>query len=117
MLRLISRASVVVVAVVFGLALPGCGSKITKENADKIKVGMSEKEVTDLLGSPTESEEVELPDLGAMFGGMPGLPAGEAAPVPKMPKKAKKSVWKEGDKTIAVVFLDGKVNNKETTGF
>jgi hypothetical protein len=87
------------------LAAPGCsgGSKVSKENADKINVGMSEKEVTDLLGSPAESAEVEVPDVGAALGGQVQM------------KKAKQSTWKDGNKVIAVTFLDSKVSAKVFT--
>jgi hypothetical protein len=117
MSRLMSRTAVAAVAVGLALALPGCGSKITKENADKIKNGMAEQEVTDILGSPTESVETDLPDFGAMFGGMPVPGGGEAPPMPQLPKKMRTSTWKNGDKQIVVMFLDGKVVQKQATGF
>jgi hypothetical protein len=47
-------------AVVIGLclAIAGCGSKITQANADKITTGMTEKAVSDLLGTPTETHQL-----------------------------------------------------------
>jgi hypothetical protein len=40
------------------LFVVGCGSsKVTSENFQKIKAGMTEKEVTDVLGSPTETKD------------------------------------------------------------
>src|SRR5262249_31435418 len=117
MSRVTSRPAVAAVAVGLALALPGCGSKITKENAEKIKNGMAEQEVTDILGSPTETTEADLPNLGAMIGGLPVPGGGEAPPMPQFPKKMRTSTWKNGDKQIVVMFLDGKVVQKQTTGF
>jgi hypothetical protein len=92
------------------LALAGCGGgKISKANADKVNTGMTEKEVSDLLGAPTETAEVAVPDMGGLLGGGAGVPG--------MPKKARQSIWKEGDKVIVVTFVDGKVSMKTTNGF
>ena len=60
-------------------------------------------------GAPTESSEVNLPDVG-------GLPGGDLPGLPKMPKGAKRSSWKDGTKVITVVFLDGKVVEKTISG-
>jgi hypothetical protein len=111
--RLIARASILILVIGLCLTISGCGSKITKANADKINTGMSEKEVSDILGSPTETAEVEMPDLGGLFGAM----TGGAVSTPNMPKKARQSTWKEGDKVIAVTFVDGKVVQKVSKGF
>jgi hypothetical protein len=96
------------------LVLSGCGSKINKANADKINTGMTEKEVSDILGAPTESSEIAMSDLGGMLGGLPG--GGSLPRMPAMPKKAKQSVWKDGSKSIAVTFVDGKVVQKASAG-
>src|SRR5262245_5247305 len=37
----------------------GGDTKITKANWDKVKDGMSEKEVTDLLGTPSETKDIK----------------------------------------------------------
>jgi hypothetical protein len=95
----------------FGVA--GCGlggSKITKANAEKVNTGMTEKEVSGLLGPPNESNEAVLPDIAGMLGG------GGAPGTPEMTKKARESVWKEGDKIITVQFIDGKVIAKTASG-
>jgi PBP1b-binding outer membrane lipoprotein LpoB len=60
--------------------------KVTKENFNKLKGGMAEKEVTDILGKPTETEDVTV---------------GNA--------KLKRLVWKSGNSSIRVDFQDGKV--------
>jgi hypothetical protein len=104
-----SRLALMVALAGLCLGVSGCGSKISKANADKINTGMTETEVSNLLGPPTESNEVALPDIGGMLGGgAPGMPT--------MPKKTRQSVWKEGEKAITVMFVDGKVMAKESKG-
>jgi hypothetical protein len=108
------RRGAVILAAALCLVLAGCGSKITKENADKIKPGMTEKEVSDILGAPTESAEANLPDVGKGAGvpGMPEMPQG----MPAAPKGGKSAVWKDGNRVIGIIFVDGKVNAKTTSG-
>ena|SRR5947208_1876205 len=49
------------------LFTPGCsGSKITKENATKIKSGMSEGQIVAILGEPTTIEEVKGGESGSV---------------------------------------------------
>ncbi len=80
----------------------GGGSKITKANADRINNGMSEKQVAEILGTATDSVDVQAPDiLASGFGG------GDA-PL----KKAKQSIWKDGSKVITVIFINDKVVSK-----
>lgn len=67
-------------------AVPGCGSKVTPDNYAKINVGMTEAEVKNILGSPTKSESKD-----TLLG--PGS----------------EDVWKDGDKTITVLLIGGKV--------
>lgn len=73
------------------IGLIGCsGSKITKENFDKIKLGMTQGEVQGILGPPTEATGLEIPVFsGAM------------------------SKWVRGDTVISVQFVNGKVVAKE----
>ena len=91
-------------AAVIMLASSGCGrgSKITKANAEKIKIGMSENEVSGLLGNPSESAEVVVPAIGLVF---------EKAFEGKGPDrvKVKQTTWKEKDQVILVQFFGGKV--------
>ena len=61
-------------------------TKVTQENFAKIQEGMSEQEVTGLLGSPTESNSINV--LGV---------SGTA------------SRWVGGDAVITVSFVNGKV--------
>jgi len=93
-----SRSRVVrtLVAAVLGVAClvaaPGCGSKINDDNYGKIKAGMSETEVRNILGNPASTEK------GAMGA-------------------ASKEVWKDGGKTITVLFVEDKVLASEKSGF
>ena len=88
-----TRKSAVVAMVIMAMlagTLVGCGSKVSKSNYDKLEAGMTEKEVTSLLGEPTEKAEAG--------GGIGGLKLSGAT-----------WTWKDGDKTIAVVFANEKV--------
>lgn len=69
--------------------LAACGSRLSQENFDKIREGMSQKEVRDILGEPVNAE-------GSSFLGISG---GEA-------------VWKDDKTTITVHFLNDKVVSK-----
>jgi hypothetical protein len=73
------------IALLLALLIAGC-SKITQENFLKIQEGMSEQEVISLLGTPTESQSVNI--LGV---------SGTA------------SRWVGKDAAIAVRFVNGKV--------
>ena len=70
------------------LLLSAC-SKVTQDNFARIQDGMSEPEVTALLGAPTTSSSVEV--LG--FSGT-------------------HSRWESGDAAISVRFVNGKVATK-----
>lgn len=79
------------VATVFLLCLLACsGTKITQENFDKIKTGMTLAEVKAILGEPSDSSSVGL----AGFSGATAMWQGEGA-------------------TINVQFMNGKVIAKE----
>ncbi|HEX9274823.1 MAG TPA: DUF3862 domain-containing protein [Casimicrobiaceae bacterium] len=71
------------------LSLAACGSRLNQENFDKIRDGMSQKEVREILGEPVDAS-------GASF---LGLSSGEAA-------------WKDNKTTITVHFLNDKVISK-----
>ena len=80
----------VLAATLLLLALAGCGSKINEENFARIEDGMTEKQVFEILGKPTETSSV-----GAL-----GV-SGSAA------------VWKDEDARISVQFVNGKVRLKQ----
>lgn len=86
------------------VALSGCESKVTRENYDKVSDGMTYAHVERLLGSGEEQEAG-----GTGIGGA-GLLTGETR------SKRKVYLWKDGHKTITVVFEDGKVVEKMTEG-
>ena len=71
------------------LCLAACGSRLNQENFDKVRDGMSQKEVREILGDPADAS-------GASF---LGLSSGEA-------------VWKDNKTTITVHFLNDKVISK-----
>ena len=67
------------------LLLAAC-SRVTQENFSKIQDGMTEQEVTAILGSPTESSS------GSILG-----------------ISGTSSKWAGGDATISIRFVNGKV--------
>jgi outer membrane protein assembly factor BamE (lipoprotein component of BamABCDE complex) len=71
------------------LCLAACGSRLNQENFDKIREGMSQKEVREVLGEPVDAE-------GRSF---LGFSTGEA-------------VWKDEKTTITVHFLNDQVISK-----
>ena len=87
--------------------LCGCGGNINKANYDKIKDGMSEKEVEAILGPGEEQSSI-----GA---NMPGVSAGGVS-VPGVSMSGKNKVWKEGTKIITIMFMNDKMTMKAQTG-
>jgi len=79
---------VLVALVVAGLA--GCPPKISKENFDQIKLGMTQEEVQGILGPPSEATGLEIPVFSGTM-----------------------SKWAQGDTIITVQFFNGKVVAKE----
>ena len=67
------------------LLLAAC-SKVTQENFARIQDGMSEQEVTAILGSPTESSSSSILGISGTS-----------------------SKWTGGDATITIQFVNGKV--------
>jgi len=73
------------------LSLISCGGPpLTQENFDKIQTGMTLAQVQAILGEPTESSSVDV----AVFSGTV-------------------SKWKQGDVTINIQFVKGKVVAKQ----
>jgi coenzyme F420-reducing hydrogenase gamma subunit len=90
-LRRWSRMRAVALTMVICMGLVSCaGSKITQENFEKIKTGMSLSQVIAILGEPTESSSV---DVAVVSGAV--------------------SKWKKGDLTIAIQFVNNKVVAKQ----
>ena len=87
-----------VALVLVGLLLtvtPGC-NKVTKENYDKVKTGMTIDEVEDILGKGKMEEGA----TGAL-GGLTG--------------SAKVCTWTKGDAKIVVTFVNDKVTTVTPT--
>ncbi len=84
--------TVVICGLLIGM-VAGCGSKVTKDNYDKVTNGMTEDEVKGILGEPTETASA-----GGALGDLVG-----AGSVMK---------WVDGEKSIAVTFVNGKVTAK-----
>jgi hypothetical protein len=82
---------ILLAAVVCALGLLGCGpSRVNPDNFAKIETGMTQAQVTTLLGQATESSSVDI----AGFSGTT-------------------STWKSRDLTITVQFVNGKVVAKQ----
>lgn len=73
--------------------LLGCGSKVSQENFAKIQSGMTESEVTAILGPPTESNSIGFGPVGGTT-----------------------STWKDNGRTITIQFVNGKVIAKAFSG-
>ncbi len=81
----------VLLAALLGAGLTGCApSKVNKDNFDKIRLGMTQEEVQGLLGPPTEASGLEV----LVFSGTTAK-------------------WVQGDNTITIQFVNGKVVAKE----
>ena len=63
--------------------LAGCSSRINADNYAKIHVGMSQDQITELLGKPDECSGVTMPILSA-----------------------EKCTWKSGSRRIVVNFVN-----------
>jgi hypothetical protein len=90
-------------------------AKVSKASFEKVKDGMSDKEVTEILGPPTASAEF---DMKAMKDILKGGTAGTKIDIPEipglgMPKMTLKN-WDDGETLYEVVFQEGKVVGKET---
>lgn len=99
------------------LVLAGCsGSKINKGNYDRIKDGMSLKEVEDILGKGEEQASVntggtvDIP--GQNVGGI-SVP-GQKVEMPKM--SGKNYVWKDSTKIITITFINDRMTAKAQAG-
>lgn len=85
-------------SVLIGLFLViGCGPRVTRANYDEIEVGMPISEVVDLLGEPDETEAAGFDGLGVDVSGG-------------------KHVWRDGERSIEVIFLKDEVKLKSARG-
>ena len=76
---------IALVAMVF-VVVPGCGKKVTKANFEKVEEGMTFDEVKDILGEPTDTEDLstEVEGVATVTG--------------------KVCTWVSGDEKISVTF-------------
>jgi hypothetical protein len=94
---------VATLAGVFLVALGGCSSggssssKVTKDNFDKVTTGMTQAQVEDILGKGTEA-------------------GGAAATASDSSGPGKVIIWKDGDKSITVKFVNDQVFAKFQVG-
>ncbi len=92
-MKLVQRAAFLVSCLVLVFCL-GCGSKVNQGNYDKLKQGMTFEEVKSILGAPTTEGG----------GGIASL-------------TGKSCEWKDGDKSIKVVFVNDKSMPPMKSGF
>ena len=81
------------------VVIPACGGAVSKDNYEKVKPGMTMDEVEDILGPGTktadnvfEGRDLDTYGLGEVY------------------------VWEDGDKSITLVFKDGKVKGATCKG-
>lgn len=61
--RLRNRATAALLAACLALGVVACGTKVTQENYDLIKTGMTKDEAISILGRPDKSSDVSLGPL------------------------------------------------------
>jgi hypothetical protein len=79
-----------IAAIMVSFAIAACSSKVNQDNFDKIKTGMTEDEVKNILGPPTETSSMSI----AGFSGT-------------------SSKWESKNGTIVIQFFNGEVQIKE----
>lgn len=70
--------------------LAACNSKLTQENFARVEPGMTQQQVTAILGEPTESSSI---GIGTLSG--------------------TSSTWTDGKTTISIQFVNDKVQAKQ----
>jgi hypothetical protein len=114
MLRFLSPGVVTRLAViaVIALAVPGCGNpKINKANFEKVTVGMTLKEVEDILGPGAKQSQGDGSNVGGQFGIDPTMGGTPST------RQGDMYVWESGAKKITIYMdLAGKVATKQASG-
>jgi len=98
--RLMRALMTIALAAPMVLFFAGCGggADVNEKSYDKVTNGMTEAEVEKILGKPSnKTADRDLP-----------IPPGGKAVVYKS---------KDGDKTVTVIFVGGKVQDKTQSGF
>lgn len=89
------------VAVTLGLNLTGCiGSKVTKENFDKLETGitgMNVQKIKEVMGEPTEQNSGGIGLAGVGVSG-------------------RTMTWKDGSRSISIVFINDQAISKSQVG-
>jgi hypothetical protein len=99
------------ILVVLCLFVPACRkSKLTQDNYDQIKTGMTLKEVETLLGPGAKDEGGDGAGVAAQVGVDVGGPE-------RGGKGVTTYVWESGGKRITVHFVNDKVTNRQKEGF
>jgi hypothetical protein len=106
MAQTLRRLFLVVIAAALLLPLAACEDKLTQENYDKIKIGMSLYEVEHLLGG-----KGEMVDRGGMSISGGGIATGSGQTTQQLYE------WRKGGKAITVLCTDGKVVQPGKEGF
>jgi hypothetical protein len=92
------------VALVMCVAIVGCGgSRLSKSNYDKIKTGMTEAEVDAILGPGDTDTSIDVADASVGGINVPGMSAAN-------------KTWKDGERSIHIGFMNGKVQTKMGEG-
>lgn len=91
-MKTLARISPLLLLSVVALGLAACGSKLTQVNLDKVKTGMSETEVTSILGTPTRSEIDDNPLI-----------------------KTSVYIYEQGEQKVTVTFVNGSVLTSQGT--
>ena len=94
-LKIVRRGVVGALIVLVCVVSLGCESKLNQQNFDKIKPGMSEADIINVIGKPVEVDPIKMP------GGI----------------VAAKEVWKDNEKSITINFLGGKAMEIKKDGF
>jgi hypothetical protein len=96
----------------FVVLAAGCGSRVTQANYDKIKVGMTEKEVVAILGPGKEAHSSGF-DLGKKTVELPG---GMKFDMSGLSFSGKIMKWEDDKRAIFVTFVNGEVKLKTQNG-
>jgi predicted Zn finger-like uncharacterized protein len=102
----VALLAVVLVAVV--LLMGGFGSRVTRENFDKVRAGMTEAELTAILGTPRDALKDAQDRLDAIGGIAGGLFGKKLPDFPKNALNMKALEWRNGNDVIFATMRDGK---------
>lgn len=108
----VGKAFIATSLVLCFLFFTGCGGRLSRANYERIKTGMTLKEVEAILGKGNEqsSSQIDIPDQSFSI---PGL---GSTTVAGMSSSMQVVTWGDGLKTIAITFSNGKVASKLQTG-